>query len=237
MRDQWLRLPPLVRALAPGLLVAAIAAVVFLTIMEEVVEKDEFLPWDEPLIQWFADHRVAWLTAVMTLITTVFGPIVLPIIVAVGAGIWRWRSGAWRDPLLLVGAMIASTVITQVAKMSIGRARPSEEVQAVPGLETSFSFPSGHTTGAATLVLVAGYLLWRGERSGRVLWWWAVASVLVIGIVALTRMYLGYHFLTDVVAGACVGLFTLGLVICIDRLIDVRQIGEPRRLPTSPPHS
>ena len=223
MRDQWLRLPPLARALVPGLLVAAVSAFAFVQLMETVVEKDDFLPWDEPLIEWFADHRVAWFTTVMTVITTVFGPIVLPILVAVGAGFWRWRSGSWRDPALLVGAMIVSTVITQVAKMAIGRARPAEEVQAVPGLETSFSFPSGHTTGAATLVLVTGYLLWRGERSRHVLWWWALASVLVIGIVGLTRMYLGYHFLTDVAAGACVGLFTLGLVVTVDRLMDLKR--------------
>ncbi|WP_062077578.1 phosphatase PAP2 family protein [Demequina globuliformis] len=223
MRDFWLKLPPWLRAVLPGLLLCAVTAVAFAQILEEVVEREAFVSWDEPLIEWMADHRTAWLTSVMTFITNVFGPVVLPILLVIGAGLWGWRTKSWRDPLLLVGAMIFSTAATSIAKNVVGRARPSEEIQAVPGVEHSFSFPSGHTTGAATLVLVTGYLLWRHSRSRRALVVWAVASVLITGLVALTRMYLGYHFLSDVLAGALVGLFTLGLVMCVDRLLDVRR--------------
>ncbi|WP_062071175.1 phosphatase PAP2 family protein [Demequina sediminicola] len=208
----------------PGLLVAAVGAFGFLHILDAVLEQDDFVTWDEPMIEWLADHRTAWLTATMTAITNVFGPIVLPILIAVGAGIWVWRTRSWRDPVLLVGAMIFSTVMTSVTKNVVGRARPSEEIQAVPGVEHSFSFPSGHTTGAATLVFVTGYLLWRHSRSRLALVLWAVASVLITGLVAFTRMYLGYHFLSDVLAGACVGLFTLGLVMCVDRCLDLRRV-------------
>ncbi len=49
------------------------------------------------------------------------------------------------------------------------------------------------------------------------------AWIVIAGIVGLTRMYLGYHFLTDVAAGACVGLFTLGLVVTVDRLMDLKR--------------
>ncbi|WP_084079249.1 phosphatase PAP2 family protein [Demequina sp. NBRC 110057] len=223
MRDAWYRLPPLVRALLPGLVVALAAGFAFVQILDEVIEQDKFTGIDEPLIQWFSEHRTAWVTTTMTAITTVFGPVVLPILVAVGAGVWGWRSRRWRDPLLLVGAMLVATGITSVAKLLVGRARPADDVQVVPGLEESFSFPSGHTTGAATLVLVTGYLLWRRRRTRRFLAGWAVASVLIIGAVALTRMYLGYHFLSDVLAGACVGLFTLGLVVTLDRWLDYRS--------------
>ncbi|WP_061961515.1 phosphatase PAP2 family protein [Demequina flava] len=223
MRDVWMKLPPAVRALLPGLLLSAVALVAFAEILEEVVELEAFVSWDEPLIEWMADHRTDGLTAVMTFITNIFGPIVLPILLAVGVGVWIWRTRSWRDPLLLVGAMIFSTVVTSVAKRAVGRARPSEEVQAVPGLEQSFSFPSGHTTGAATLVLVTGYLLWRRHRSRTALVIWALASVLITGLVAFTRMYLGYHFLSDVLAGACVGLFTLGAVMCVDRTLELRR--------------
>ena len=87
----------------------------------------------------------------------------------------------------------------------------------VPGVETSASFPSGHTIGAATLVLVLAYLVARSRRTWRATVVWAVVSVVVIVVVAATRLYLGYHFVTDVLAGACLAIAVLGVVVCVDR--------------------
>jgi membrane-associated phospholipid phosphatase len=93
----------------------------------------------------------------------------------------------------------------------------------IPGLETSFSFPSGHTAGAATLVLIIAYLVWNGPRGRRRLMALAVGSVLIIALVGGSRLYLGYHFVTDVLAGACLRLVTLGLVVATSGWLDLRQ--------------
>lgn len=223
MRDAWMRLPGPLRALLPGLLVSAVGLIGFVAILDEVLERDAFEEIDTPLIEWFSEHRTESLNVAMEWITHAFGPVVLPILIAIGCGLWGWRAKAWRDPVLIVGAMIFSTLASSVVKMIVERPRPADELQLIPGFETSFSFPSGHTTGAATLVLVTGYLVWRHDRRKRVLLAWGVSSVLLIGLVATTRMYLGYHFLSDVIAGACLGLFTLGLVICADRWLDLRK--------------
>ncbi|WP_084038793.1 phosphatase PAP2 family protein [Demequina sp. NBRC 110053] len=223
MRDAWDRLPPLVRALLPGLVVTAVAAAGFFAILDEVQEQDSFAEIDDPVTQWFYDHRLPWLTTVMTWITTLFGPVVLPIIVGVGCAVWWWRTRQWRDPALLAGAMILSTIMTMTIKVIVERPRPEELFQVVPGYETSFSFPSGHSTGAATFVMVIAYLLWRRHRTLLALVLWSLGAIAITAIVATTRMYLGYHFLSDVLAGACVGLFTLGLVICVDRWLDLRM--------------
>ncbi|GIG53868.1 phosphatase PAP2 family protein [Demequina activiva] len=222
IRDAWMRLPGMVRVLLPGLLVSGLALWAFAEILEEVLEREAFEGIDEPLIAWFAENRSEGVTTAMEWITHAFGPVVLPIIIAIGCGIWGWRTKSWRDPVMVVSAMIFSTVTSMVVKMIVERPRPADELQVIPGFETSFSFPSGHTTGAATLVLVTGYLLWRHERRTRVLVVWFLSSLAIIALVATTRMYLGYHFLSDVIAGACLGLFTLGLVICADRWLDRR---------------
>ena len=213
----------MLRALLPGLIVSGLALWAFAQILDEVIEREAFEGLDMPLITWFSDNRSESVTTVMEWVTHAFGPVVLPILIAIGCGVWGWRSRSWRDPVLVVGAMIFATVTSTVVKSIVARPRPAENLQFIPGFETSFSFPSGHTTGAATLVLVTGYLLWRHERRKRVLVVWALSSLVVIGLVATTRMYLGYHFLSDVIAGACLGLFTLGLVICADRWIDLRR--------------
>lgn len=217
VQNAWQRLPLWIRVWLPGVLVSGLALWGFVEILDEVLEKDAFNDIDEPLVDWLAQHRTPTLTTVMMVITNVFGPVVLPILVAVGAVTWGWRTRAWTDPMLLVGAMVLSTVISMLVKVVIGRARPEESFQLTPGLEESFSFPSGHTTGAATLVLVTAYLAWRGRRRKRVLFAWAAGSVVTVVLVGGSRLYLGYHFLSDVLAGACVGLFVLGLVVCVDR--------------------
>ena len=211
----------------PGLVVSALALWGFAEILDEVLENEAFKPLDQPLLEWLAQHRSPAVTTTMVVITNIFGPVLLPILIAVGAAAWGWRTRTWLDPALLVGAMAASTVISMAVKVAIGRARPEESFQLTPGLEESFSFPSGHTTGAATLVLVTAYLAWRGRRSRRALVAWSLGAVAVIALVGGSRLYLGYHFVSDVLAGACVGLLVLGLVTGIDRWLALRTGAAP----------
>lgn len=223
IRDQWMKLPPLLRAILPGLVLTIVAAGAFVAVLDEVLDGDTLETLDQPLLEFLVDIRTPWLTTVMTGITEAFGPVVLPILIVVGCAIWFWRTRSWRDPLMLAGAMILSTALSMGVKGIVARARPDAGFQTVPGYETSFSFPSGHTTGAATLVLVTAYLLWHRRRGKRVAALWALGAVVVTALVGGTRLYLGYHFLTDVFAGACVGLAVLGLVIAVDRWLDLHD--------------
>jgi len=122
--------------------------------------------------------------------------------------------------------MVLSTLVSTVLKAVIARPRPSDESMVVAGVERSFSFPSGHTIGAATLVLVGGYLVWHRHHSARVLAVWAAASVVVVVAVAGSRLYLGYHFLTDVLAGLALAVAVLGVVVTVSRLHDVAARGR-----------
>ena len=88
----------------------------------------------------------------------------------------------------------------------------------VPGAEHSASFPSGHTLGTATLLLVAGYLVCSRRRSVARLVGWGVATVVGTVLVAVSRLYLGYHFLTDVIAAIGLAVAVLGVVSIVDRI-------------------
>ena len=223
VQGRFRQLPTVWQAILPGLVITLVAAVAFLAILDAVLEKNDISSWDQPMLDWMVSIRTPWLTEVMTFVTHIFGPVVLPILVAIACVIWGLVSHRWRDPILLASAMILSTILSSIVKVIVERPRPDESLQVIPGFETSFSFPSGHTTGAATLVLVTGYLLWREHKGKRALAVWIVCSLVVVALVGGSRLYLGYHFLSDVLAGICLGFVTLGLVITASRLLDMRH--------------
>lgn len=224
IRGPYERIPwPTLRAVLPGLLLATAGVVAFVGVLDQFLEKDDIYLVDQPVLNWLAGIRTEWLTTALTWITNAFGPVILPILVAVAAFVWGRVSRGWTDPALLVSAMVMSTGSAMVVKLMVARPRPAESLQVIPGLEESYSFPSGHTTGAATLVLVTAYLLWRRGKGGRAFAWWLLASLAIIVIVGGSRLYLGYHFVTDVLAGACLGLATLGLVVAADHWLDLRR--------------
>ena len=227
IRDLFDRIPsPTVRALLPGLLLTALGLAAFAAVLDQFLDRDDIYLIDQPALTWLVSIRTGWLTTTLTWITNAFGPGILPILVGVACVAWWLATKRWRSPALLLGAMVTSTLIAFVVKVIVHRPRPAPDLQVIPGLETSFSFPSGHTTGAATLVLVTAYLLWWHRRSGRSLAVWAAASVVIVVLVGGSRLYLGYHFVTDVLAGACLGVVTLGLVVAASGWLDERQVRE-----------
>ncbi|MGW6005594.1 phosphatase PAP2 family protein [Oerskovia enterophila] len=214
-------------AALPGLVLVVIGVLGFLVVYDSVREREDLWFTDDAVLAWMVAHRTAAATSVLTVVTNLFGPVVLPILVGVGCLWWGLATKRWWEPGLLAGAMIASTVVSSVLKALVARPRPDDAAMVVPGVERSFSFPSGHTIGAATLVLVGGYLVWRQWQEGRqrrlVLVAWVVVSVVVIAVVGGSRLYLGYHFVTDVLAGASLAVAVLGGVVVIDRLHDLRE--------------
>jgi membrane-associated phospholipid phosphatase len=221
--------PSVLACVWPGVALVLAGAVAFLLLLDAVRDQDDLWLLDEPLLDWLVAHRTPFATAVLTVVTTLFGPYVLPVLVAAGCVVWARRAGTWWEPGLLAGAMVLATLVSTVLKAVVGRPRPPDEAMVVAGVERSFSFPSGHTIGAATLVLVGGYLVWHRHHDVRVLAVWAAASALVVGTVALSRLYLGYHFLTDVLAGLSLAVAVLGVVVVANRLHDRTAARPPAR--------
>jgi len=215
-------LPPVVRAIAPGILITVAGILAFAGVVDQVLERDDLYVVDQPVVEFLAGARAPWLTTLLTWVTHAFGPVILPAIISVGCIAWYLGKREVRDPALIAGAMVMSTALAALVKMIVERPRPDESLQVVPGFETSFSFPSGHTAGAATLVMVVAYLVWRRRGGWRALAVWAGVALVVIVVVGGSRLYLGYHFATDVLAGACLGFVTLGAVVAVSRWLDLR---------------
>ncbi|WP_062389678.1 phosphatase PAP2 family protein [Demequina iriomotensis] len=209
-------------ALWPAVLLVALGTVGFFGLLDWVGEQEDLALIDQPLVELLAQHRTDAWDGFFGAVSFVFGPTVLPVIVAAVALVW-WRvSRSWWEPALLTGAMVLSTGLTVVLKAAVGRDRPADLLAVTPGADTSGSFPSGHTVGAATLVLVVGYLLWHEDAEASwALAGWVVVSAAIIAAVGASRLYLGAHFLTDVLAGLCVAIAVLGVVVGAERWHDL----------------
>ena len=215
--DAW-RSRTAVRALLPGALLVALGFAVFVVLLDGVRERDDLSSFDRPVLDWLVGHRGPTMRAVFAAITLVSGPRILPALVLVTCAVWVAVRREWWRPGIVAGAMVASTLLSLAIKDVVGRPRPPLATMDIPGAETTASFPSGHTMGTATLLLVVGYLAWSRDADRRKLF--VGGGVAVIGTLAvgLSRLYLGYHFLTDVLAAVALAVAVLGCVVVADRL-------------------
>ncbi|MCB0998091.1 MAG: phosphatase PAP2 family protein [Ilumatobacteraceae bacterium] len=156
---------------------------------------------DAPVSQWAAEHATTGSTAVMSELSK-FGGTAYVLIGAVAVTVYAgYRDRRWAVPIFVVVAMVGQFAVSNAIKWSVERARPS--LSNLTGFSGT-SFPSGHAVAAAAAWASAAFLLGRG-RSRHVR---GVLFGVAVGLgvtVAGTRVALGVHWTTDVIAGLMIG--------------------------------
>ena len=193
--------------LAVGLAVSVFVVWAFLELVDEVLE-GESRAFDRAVLLWIHDHFPAWWDGPMRLVTSLgYYYAVVPLLAVAVFALYRrgWRLSA----VLLVVSTGGSIVLTTVLKGVFQRTRPELFDS---GYQASFySFPSGHATVAVgfygMLTVILAYRLRGAAR-------WAVAAcgVLVVLLIGFSRLYLGVHYPTDVLAGYLSALLWL---VCV----------------------
>jgi membrane-associated phospholipid phosphatase len=188
-------------ALTLALLVVFLGGVLLALLAVVVRSTDVLAGIDSSVAEWGDRHASAWSHDALTLVTQLGETwvVVLVALVVAGVEISRTRS-RWVAPFLLA-VILGDKLLTEAVKQFVDRARPTlESVAATLGP----SFPSGHTSTAAAswaaFALVAGR--WRGRRT------WPALAGAAVGIaiaVALSRVLLDVHWLTDVLGGLALG--------------------------------
>lgn len=121
-------------------------------------------------------------------------------VVIVGSLIYFGRKS---DALLFVITMAGEIILDVGLKGIYMRARPEPFFEyAVPA---SFSFPSGHALGSLCFYGIAGWLMWTRTKSTPLRWMAPFALAVLIVLVGISRIYLGVHYPTDVLAGFAAG--------------------------------
>lgn len=207
----------LVVILALGIVVAFLLAFGAARVYDAVTESDGIASLDRPALALAMGLRSPALDAVAAFVAYLFGPIGMPVIALVGCLALAARRRSITPIILTVAAGVGSLGMTIAGKDIIGRHRPPL-TDAIPPFEYSPSFPSGHTLNAVVICGVLAYLLViRQQRTGtRVAL--VTASALIAVTVGLTRVLLGAHWLTDVLAGWLLGGAWLAVVITAHRL-------------------
>lgn len=175
----------------------------------EVWKNEGGFPWDVPIL--IAVHSTAQAQLDVIAVTlTQFGRIriVLPIVCVIALVLLVQKR--WRSLTYLLTTEIGSAIINGTAKEFMHRVRPHLWDSLAP--EFSFSFPSGHSMTSMTLVAALVILTWGS------VWCWVIliaGSLFVLGI-GWTRLYLGVHFPSDILAGWMVSIaWAIGVSLVI----------------------
>ncbi|MDO4709159.1 MAG: phosphatase PAP2 family protein [Pseudomonadota bacterium] len=162
--------------------------------LAESIYSGEVIPFDRPLLEWMAANHTPARDALMLFFSWLgyqYGVIPVDVLLVLLLAVKRrWPEG-WFAGLSLAG----SALLNMAAKHYFARPRPALWASIAP--EATYSFPSGHAMGSMTLAVVLVLLAWRSRMR-----WPVIATMLVfVPMVAISRVYLGVHYPSDVLAG------------------------------------
>lgn len=161
---------------------------------EDVLDQN-LLAFDRPVLLFLHAHATYTLSRIMVWSSRAGSALVIvPVIIMVGIYLFRQRVQArtWFWVLSVCGAAL----LNFLAKYSFARARPSLWVSILP--ETTYSFPSGHAMESMAVVTAVICLVWNKGN-----WRWAsiALGLIFVLLVGVSRVYLGVHYPSDVLAG------------------------------------
>ncbi len=197
----------------------ALAAMAFFVFIAHAVGEGETRRVDRAVVQYFAAHQSAGLhTAMQALSLLANGGALTVIAVLCALGCVR-RPRFRPDGLSLLVAIGGGELLLIGLKTLFHRPRPSAVFASL-----GYSFPSGHSFFAVTLYGMMAYWLIRETPARRWVWAPTVALILLIGF---SRIYLGVHYASDVLAGFCVGLPWLWACLALPTAFGLAQRKDP----------
>ncbi|WP_433742298.1 phosphatase PAP2 family protein [Falsibacillus pallidus] len=180
------------------------------TFMAILVNEHSIKSFDRPIIQFVQGFEAPWLTGIMRVFTFIGG--MLPVIVLsllailILYTVFKHRS----ELVFFVAVIVGANVLFLTLKQIFHRARPDLHRLAVV---TNYSFPSGHATMAFALYGSLTFLLWRhtSTRLKRTLL--IIISAIMVFAIGISRIYLGVHYPSDIIAGYFISAFWLTFAI------------------------
>ena len=193
---------------------------VFSGIAEDYLTSDPLIVLDVRLANLFyafRDDRLLQFFYAVTVLANFFTVLVMVLMLT----LILWRQHRRIYALILWLTLVGSEAMTTLGKLFFHRLRPSGLLPVLS--EDSYSFPSGHATSAVVLFGFLAYLVIREHRSWKVKVSAFFLALMAIVFVDLSRLYLGVHYLSDVLAGNTLALSVLLFAISVGELLRSRR--------------
>jgi membrane-associated phospholipid phosphatase len=165
------------------------------------------------------------------MVTEVGGAVPLAALAALTCAAVVWRRRSWPPVALALAGVSGVALVIVTAKALVVRDRPHISFAVIA--EDGYSFPSGHATGTAAIAFLSAWMLTRWlitSWTGRVIAW--TVAIGLAAVIGFSRVYLGVHYVSDVVAGWLLGMTWAGIVMLVGSWWD-----NTRRARTAEPPS
>jgi membrane-associated phospholipid phosphatase len=179
---------------------------------------------DQPLLEWFVDHREPIGTGFAIVLSALGGTAAMSVLAVVG--VLTLAGVGCRPRAVVVAVTSAGAGLLVIGfKALYGRARPPrfEQVIQYPG----YSLPSGHALGSTVVIGIVTAAALPALRRARDRLLVIIGAAVLVLLVGVSRLYLGAHWLTDVLAGWLLGGAWLSLGITALALLSLRAPTEP----------
>lgn len=215
-----------------GIIVAAAGTWLFGEFADRVMQ-GQTQAVDEAILRWIETHHSTFLDEAMLEVTALGTGVVVLMVVGISAlflSLTRHRYSA----LLLLVATAGGIVLNNVLKSFFDRPRP--QIFEWGEHASTSSFPSGHAMSATIVYTTVAYLASRLAGKRWIRWVTMLVAAIIIVLIALSRMYLGVHYPSDVMAGVIIGLawaaFCMATLEAIQRFggrsgRDIRKVEQP----------
>lgn len=208
-------------------------SVVFVVLGEAIEAADSVTSLDRDVAEAFVDSRTDGLNAFAPwaagLADTVVKIAVTAVIAAIMLKVWK----RWLEPLVVIVALVLEASVFMLATTIVSRPRP--DVVHLQDSPVNSSFPSGHVAAATAYLAIALVVSWhvRGRLARAAVW---AVPVLVTAAVAWARLYQGMHFLSDVLFGMVLGIWSVAVAAIVVTRAHGRTLVPDETAPAAPHH-
>jgi membrane-associated phospholipid phosphatase len=202
--------------MAVGVVVFTVGAWLFRGIAEDVMTGQPLVALDLRAERWFHSHQTPWLDRTLSRVSQVHewrgisGATLLLLLYLLWRRNWRWLT-------TVICAVPGGMLLDTILKLAFHRARPT--LSDLTAVLHTYSFPSGHVMAATLFYGVAAAYLATRLYSWRLEFLAPLVACCLVAIVAFSRIYLGVHFLSDVLAAVAAGVAWLAFcLMAVDTL-------------------